>query len=927
MSSKESIFISYRLSDSSRGTGRIYERLCRDFQPDSIFKDQASIKGGSSFWNDIEQAISNAQVILVMIGPNWLTAKGAAGVAVSNPKDWVRREIELALKLDKPIIPVFLDGAKMPHPSQLPDSLHALTERNGLDVDITNDLRFGDDMNRLVSRLKELSRASLIFRDNGICPYKGLEFFDWVGDDPNYFFGREKLVGELLERVQTSNFMALVGASGNGKSSVLRAGLLHQLSLGKSIAGSDQWEILITRPDVHPIESLATAFVSDSGSRLDRAKELTEAIELLEKGATGLQRLVQVSEAPRTVLVIDQFEEVFTRCNSTEEREQFFSCLMGALEKTGDKLCLIIAMRADFVGQCLEQDYSKLAKRLSSHMVPILPLTEEELRAAICKPAEQVNLTIEPALITQILSDIKDAPGSLPLLQYSLKELWQRRQESTLLLSTYQELGGINGTLDKRATEIYSSFDDEQQRTVQHIFQQLTQLGEGTEDTRRRVFLDNLISDPLHPTERVRAVIDTLSSKDNRLLVTSEVIGKGETKERRAIVDVAHEALIRHWRLLRQWIETNRDSLRQQRRIEASAETWQEHNHSKGYLLQGFPLKEARRFQKQQSDTFPLSDSAGIFLKKSIRQQQWNYLKIASLVILFAPIFDYSLHQQKVDGYYSKLNGANKDEERASVTFLTQNCRQRKGELTGYLTERTTGQYCRSLAHRTFSRKANLSGANLYSAILDNAILDSANLDSANLYSAYLYSANLYSANLYSAILDSAILHRANLSRANLSRANLSRANLSSAILSEAILSNASLSRANLSNASLSRANLDSADLSSAILRSADLSSAYLDGTSLKSTDLNNTILDSAILAATDLRNAKNLDPNQLTGENAPYICNVALPNYITNIDSNRDCNQLAPVLVGKYNWDKGQAETFVQAIRAHKWEGTIPNP
>ncbi|MEA5466259.1 nSTAND1 domain-containing NTPase [Leptothoe sp. PORK10 BA2] len=469
--------------------------------------------------------------------------------------------------------------------------------------------------------------------DSGICPYKGLEFFDCNGEDPKYFFGREKLVGQLLDQVRTSNFMALVGASGNGKSSVLRAGLIHQLQLGRRIAGSDQWQILITRPDVKPMENLAAAFVPAGGSQLDRAEALGRAAGLLQEGAAGLQRLVQAAEAERIILVIDQFEEVFTRCGSAEEREQFFGCLMGALDTTDHKLCLIIAMRADFVGKCLEQNYSGLAQRVQQHMVSVLPLTVDELREAICKPAEQASLAVESSLVTQILNDIQGAPGSLPLLQYTLKELWQRRQEGRLMLSAYQELGGINGTLDKRATEIYNSFDGDQQRTVQHIFQQLTQLGEGTEDTRRRVFLENLVSEPLHPAGRVRSVIDTLSDKENRLLVTSEVVGKGEAKERRAIVDVAHEALIRHWRLLRQWIEKNRDLLRQQRRIEASAVTWQTNEQSKRQLLQGFQLHEAQRFQKQQADTFPLSEPAKHLIQKSVWQKRWNLFRASGLLI------------------------------------------------------------------------------------------------------------------------------------------------------------------------------------------------------------------------------------------------------------------------------------------------------
>lgn len=469
--------------------------------------------------------------------------------------------------------------------------------------------------------------------DSGLCPYKGLEYFDCNGEDPKYFFGRERLIGQLLDQVRTTNFMALVGASGNGKSSVLRAGLIHQLQLGRRIAGSDQWQVLITRPDADPMKNLAAVFVPEGGTQLDRAEALGRAAGLLQEGAAGLQRLVQAAEAERIILVIDQFEEVFTRCGSAEEREQFFSCLMGALDTTDNKLCLIMAMRADFVGKCLEQDYGGLAQRVQQQMVSVLPLTADELRDAVCKPAEQASLTVEPSLVTQILNDIQGAPGSLPLLQYTLTQLWQRRQEGVLMLSAYQELGGINGTLDQRATEIYNSFDGDQQRTVQHIFQQLTQLGEGTEDTRRRVFLDNLVSEPLHPAGRVGAVIDRLSDKENRLLVTSEVVGKGEAQERRAIVDVAHEALIRHWRLLRQWIEQNRDLLRQQRRIEVAANEWQTQK-SKDYLLQGRQLSDAQRFQKEHGQNLPLSQLGEIFVQKSLRNRKNNRLKLWGLGVL-----------------------------------------------------------------------------------------------------------------------------------------------------------------------------------------------------------------------------------------------------------------------------------------------------
>ncbi|MGJ3248120.1 MAG: pentapeptide repeat-containing protein [Elainellaceae cyanobacterium] len=641
---------------------------------------------------------------------------------------------------------------------------------------------FGEAIN--LTRTWQVEQESLD-RDadvSDVCPYKGLEFFDFNDEDPKYFFGREQLTGQLLDRVRTSSFIALVGASGNGKSSVLRAGLLHQLQIGHRIAGSDQWRIRITRPDRQPLRNLALAFVDADAPDLERAEQLGKAERLIEKGADGLRRLVQTDTAPKVILVVDQFEEVFTRCDNVEEREQFFACLMGALSETDDKLCLIIALRADFIGKCLERDYSGLANRIQQDMVNVLPMEPDNLRDAICKPAEQVGLTVEPALLTEILNDIAGAPGSLPLLQYTLKELWQRCQGNQLVLSAYQTLGGINGTLNQRATEIYSSFDEAEQRTVQHIFQQLTQLGEGTEDTRRRVFLDALIAEPQHPAERVNQVIATLASPENRLLVTSEVISKGNDAERMAIVDVAHEALIRHWRLLRQWIEQNRDLLRQQRRIEASAVAWREYNRAKGYLLQGLPLVEATQFQKQQNETFPLSDPAKNFIQKSVQQRRWNRLKTASWLILPIIILDYSFHTLKVEQYYASINRTDKEAQSTIVLFLLKDCLQRQGKPTGYLIERFGRQYCRSMQGK------RLRGADFRDADFRDADFRDADFRDADLFSANFSYANLRKAGFHDADLRFADLVFADLVSANFSYTGLRNANLRAADLSSSIL-------------------------------------------------------------------------------------------------------------------------------------------
>ncbi|MEM9148932.1 MAG: pentapeptide repeat-containing protein, partial [Cyanobacteria bacterium P01_F01_bin.3] len=644
--------------------------------------------------------------------------------------------------------------------------------------------------------------------DRSICPYKGLEFFDCNDDDPKYFFGRERLVSQLLDHVRTKPFLALVGASGNGKSSVLRAGLLHQLKLGERVAGSEQWQILITRPDAQPMKNLAAAFIPKTGSQLDRAEALGRAEGLLKEGSAGLHRLVQASSAPRTLLVIDQFEEVFTRCKLEAERLQFFECLIGAVSASADKLCVVIAMRADFVGKCVAQNYAGLAQQVQAHMLSVLPLTAEELRLAICKPAEQVGLSVEPNLVAAIVKDTKDAPGSLPLVQYTLTSLWQRRADSRLRFADYQALGGIEGTLDQRATEIYNRFDDDQQRTVQHIFQQLTQLGEGTEDTRRRVFLDNLVAEPLHSQQRVKSIVETLSNKDNRLLVTSELLSKSKAQERRAIVDVAHEALIRHWRLLRRWIEQNRDLLRQQRRIESSTEAWQERGEDKGYLLQGIPLIEAVQFQEKQAESFPLSDAAKAFVHKSLWQRRWQRLKTASWLIIPAVIVvgvvEYNMREASIKADYARLDRKGGYEEKRAVQDLVAGCGQSKGTVQNYLAERIFGN-CRSLARAPLS-ESDLSSANLSNADLSNAALSDTVLSNAN----------LSSANLSNAVLSDAVL----------SNANLNAANLSNAVLSNAVLSNANLNAANLRDVDLSDAVLSNAYLNAANLRDVDLSSA-----------------------------------------------------------------------------------------------------
>ena len=469
-----------------------------------------------------------------------------------------------------------------------------------------------------------------------ICPYKGLEYFDCNDKDPKYFFGREKLTDKLLDRVRQHNFLAILGASGSGKSSVLRAGLLHQLKLGKKLAGSQDWKIKTILPREHPLESLAISWLEPDLSVAERAIQLDQIESLLKKGGEGLSKLVQASitnTINKVVLVIDQFEEAFTLCQDLAEREAFFQCLLEALEKTDDKLCLILAMRIDFFGKCFERAYSGLGDKIQDkdNFVAISPMRREELKQAIVKPAEKVNLSLESGLAEAILRDIEGSPGSLPLLQDTLTELWDKRENNQLKFTAYSQLDGIRGTLNQRATKVYNSLSKQEQDAAQHIFLSLTNLGEETEDTRRRVLKRNLVT-AKHDAKLINNVVQKLANE--RLIITRERVDQSFTIGKEAEVDVAHEALIRNWIILRQWLEESRDKLREKSKIEDAANEWNTLGERTEYLLSKKRLKLAKNFQEEQQEKYPLSQLAIRFITRSIQYQRSELIKSWGLFLM-----------------------------------------------------------------------------------------------------------------------------------------------------------------------------------------------------------------------------------------------------------------------------------------------------
>lgn len=619
------------------------------------------------------------------------------------------------------------------------------------------------------------------------CPYKGLDYFE--DNDALFFFGRTALTDLLLDRLCQSNFLVLLGVSGSGKSSLLRAGLLSQMRQQEVlISGITRREFRVMLPTEHPIKSLAETFGDPKLGNINHAAQLATAEKLLSEGKEGLRRLIETSQAPHVVLLIDQFEESFTLCQNLEEREQFFACLMSALEIAADKFTLVIAMRADFFGRCIEREYGGLSKRIEAHLVVVTPMNDDELRETISKPAEIVGCEVEPILIEEIVRDVAGSPANLPLMQFALSELWQLRDGNRLTLQAYkQELGGITGALEKRANAVYAQFTDElDRRVVKHIFLSLTQLGEGTEDTRRRVVMSNLVTATLS-LEVIERMVQKLANK--RLVVTGN-LKKGKVSGD-VIVDVAHESLIRGWSLLRGWLDEDRQNLVQQRWIEDRAIEWQWDGKANDLLLSGKKLKEAQRFQLQQIDRFPLSELAQQLLKVSNRQQKKGWAFVAIVYMMIPIVFGgFAIRWWYLETKWAVLRRCEKEQ--------TQD-----GKCSGRI------EALRALID------ANVS--------LQAINLNSSNLDRANLAGINSDRANFSGANFSGADLNETILVRADLSRANFSMANLRGAYLWDTDLRGADLSKANLNKANFSGAYLRGANLNSANLKESNFMEADL--------------------------------------------------------------------------------------------------------
>lgn len=433
-------------------------------------------------------------------------------------------------------------------------------------------------------------------------PYKGLRAF--VEQDAMDFHGRETLVDELVERVAAHNLITVVGPSGTGKSSVVRAGLLPALRSGR-LRGSRNWLITDMFPGSFPFEELEAALSRVAvRAPVGMLNELTQPNGLLR-----VSKQILPGDDSTLLIVIDQFEELFSTVRSEETRRRFLENLIAVANDERSRIRVVLTMRADFLDRPLA--YADFAEALAGGLVTIGPPTRDGLAQAVAAPARAVGLDLEPGLVGRIITDVEGQPGTLPLLQYALTEMFANRKTSTLTIEGYEQTGGVTAALGRRAEELYRGLNTTGQKAAREVFLRLVSVDEVGTVTRRRARQSELVSLAVD-----RAGVESVLSAfaGFRLLTFDrDPVTRGPT------VEVAHEALLTEWARLGSWIEESRESLILARRVRESAQEWIESSDDPSYLLRGVRLEDVEAWASHSNVV--LTNDETRYIKTSVAQR------------------------------------------------------------------------------------------------------------------------------------------------------------------------------------------------------------------------------------------------------------------------------------------------------------------
>ncbi len=531
------------------------------------FMDRSYLTPGVPWPRALEEALETSKSVAVFLGAGELGR-------------WQERELYLALDVQiakqTPVIPVLLPGSD--------PALGFLSLNTWVDLrhEEARERQLGILAGAIRGRAPaELGEEAATVRDS-ICPYRGLLTFR--EEDAPFFFGRQAYTQELCEAVRNRAFVMIVGASGSGKSSVVRAGVVPRLRSGES---GTVWEVATMVPTDRPLTSLIASLSSmlwpDIQDEVERRAQANKTARSLQEKTLSLRDLVEIvlSKQPgtdRLLLLVDQWEELYAPCSSAELMRVFVDELLHATENAA--ITVMATCRGDFYGRVAQ--YRPLVDRIQAGLLTLGPMDAAELTEVIEEPAARVGLKFEPGLVNRVLDDVDREPGSLPLLSFLLEQLWRKRNGETLAFEAYEAIGGVQGAIAGKAETVFAGFAKDEQDLLPKIFLQLVSVADDLEDTRRRANLKTLGYD-------ARPVVTELA--DARLLVTSSTEASSDVT-----VEVAHEALIRTWKRSQAWVNDARGFLIWRSRLAPFVEEWQSRGKDSAAFLRGGLLAEAQRW-------------------------------------------------------------------------------------------------------------------------------------------------------------------------------------------------------------------------------------------------------------------------------------------------------------------------------------------
>ncbi len=481
----------------------------------------------------------------------------------------------------------------------------------------------------------EVQRSHDEIFDIDVCPYKSLEAF--TQDDAYFFHGREELIAEIIEKLQSTSFLTVVGASGSGKSSVVKAGVIPQLLKeglfdfeSEQFQSCQSWVML---PGDNPLAALAKSLAPNNPDFLEG---------VLHLGVDSLVEWLRQQPQEISVLVIDQFEELFTP-KLEKDNVNFLNLVLGAIQEVGDFFKVIITLRSDFLDECLGMKELAPLITKSQVLVPSCRLEDRQYYQIIAKPAQKVGLEVEDGLIALLLEELKE--GSLPLLQYALEELWHKRKPGKFTVKDYQQyIGKLGKFISNKAQETYNNLNEAQQKCAESIFLSLVFLvkeqEDSNKDTRRRLPISDLLVDKyknvLDSTLQalINARLIVVSGEENNLSLVNkkqlnndneqindlaEVDGENMNNKSKdkVTVEIAHEILLRDWETLKWWLDENREKYRLIREINQKADDWKQNGKRDGFLLSKGALAKYEEFYVNYADE--LSRISNDFIDVSIQ--------------------------------------------------------------------------------------------------------------------------------------------------------------------------------------------------------------------------------------------------------------------------------------------------------------------